>query len=214
MDEIETYRKNVLSGASSVTAATLDENCDITNLTHSDDSVFYRMVENWAFANNQITFDVTENPTNAVREGYSTVTYVINGIECNKRTHLVQAAGDKDNMISVSVYPISIGTTPIVNFYTSNDTTHSLLSTGRYSSETHTKLSWNRQGIASKIQIIENGSHYTRMSMTIQKEGQYYVTLLNNATIPSGTPFIDLATTFNTEDYRNSDKSFMTITFR
>jgi hypothetical protein len=115
---MKTYRLNIGSGETAVTAATWDTSCAPVpqDFTHTDDSGFQEIVTDghWAFDNNIIRFTASTNPTNAVREGYMTITYTVDGVSCEKRTHLVQAAGT--------------GTTPtevLINFIVDNDTSSS-----------------------------------------------------------------------------------------
>ena len=81
---MKTYRLNIGSGETAVTAATWDTSCAPVpqDFTHTDDSGFQEIVTDghWAFDNNIIRFTASTNPTNAVREGYMTITYTVDGV--------------------------------------------------------------------------------------------------------------------------------------
>ena len=100
---MKTYRIEIPSGQTAVTAATWDTSCAPVpqDFTHTDDSGFQEIVTDghWAFDNNIIRFTASTNPTNAVREGYMTITYKVNGVSCEKRTHLVQAAASSPKVV-------------------------------------------------------------------------------------------------------------------
>lgn len=100
---MKTYRLEIPSGQTAVTAATWDSSCGLVpqDFTHTDDSGFTEIVTDghWTFDNNMIKFTASTNPTNAVREGYMTITYKVNGVSCEKRTHLVQAAAASPKVV-------------------------------------------------------------------------------------------------------------------
>lgn len=113
-----TYRIDIGSGETAVTAATWNTDCGLApqDFVHTDDSGFQVIVTDghWSFDNNIIRFTASTNPTNVVREGNMTITYTVDGVSCTKVTHLVQAAGT--------------GTTPtevLINFIVDNDTSSS-----------------------------------------------------------------------------------------
>jgi hypothetical protein len=97
------YRLEIPSGETAVTAATWDSSCAPVpqDFTHTDDTGFQEIVTDghWAFDNNIIRFTASTNPTSSVREGYMTITYKVNGVSCEKRTHLVQAAGAQPKVV-------------------------------------------------------------------------------------------------------------------
>ena len=96
-----TYRIEIPSGETAVTAATWNTDCGIVpqDFTHTDDSEFQVIVTDghWIFDNNLIKFTASTNSTNFVREGNMTITYTVDGNSCTKVTHLVQAAGQGFN---------------------------------------------------------------------------------------------------------------------
>lgn len=100
---MKTYRLEIPSGQTAVTAATWNSSCGTVpqDFTHTDDSGFTEIVTDgqWAFDNNIIMFTASTNTTNSVREGYMTITYTVDGVSCEKRTHLVQAAGAQPKVI-------------------------------------------------------------------------------------------------------------------
>lgn len=208
------YLINVPSGKTNVTAATVDENCEVADVRHTWDTNFGKMVQDWSFDGRQITFTVKESASIDSESGISTVNYSVNGISCEKKTLLVQAPGDKDNKVTV-VVDVNDGTTsPVTQFHKAGSSDTILLSTSRYTSDTREKIRWANQGTATRIQLIENNGRYTRVTISIQKSGEAPITILSNATIPTGNPYINLTRTFDTEEFNRSDKSFIYITFR
>ena len=89
-----TYRIEIPSNETAVTAATWNTSCDLVpqDFTHTDDSGFQEIVTDghWIFDNNLIKFTASTNSTNFVREGNMTITYTVDGVSCTKVTHLVQ----------------------------------------------------------------------------------------------------------------------------
>lgn len=107
---MKTYRIEIPSEETAVTAATWDTSCAPVpqDFTHTDDSGFKEIVTDghWAFDNNIIRFTASTNDTSSMREGYMTITYKVNGISCAKRTHLVQAAaGTSCSCSNITSFP-------------------------------------------------------------------------------------------------------------
>ena len=98
---MKTYRLEIGSGETAVTAAPWDGECGIVSINHTDDSGFASIVTNghWEFTNNQIKFTASTNSSTSIREGYSTISYTVNGVTCEKRTHLVQAAAPSPKVV-------------------------------------------------------------------------------------------------------------------
>lgn len=213
----EIYQINVPSGRTNVTAAILDENCEANIIEHTFDSNFAKMVEtsSWNFDGRKITFTVKESASIDSETGNSMVKYSVNGIPCEeKTTRIVQAPGNKDNKVTV-VVDVNDGTTsPVTQFHKAGSSDTILLTTSRYTSDTREKIKWANQGTATRIRLIENNGRYTRVTIAIRKPGETSITILSNATIPTGNPYINLTRTFDTEELNRSDKSFIYITFR
>jgi hypothetical protein len=119
-----------------------------------------------------------------------------------------------DGKIKVKV-DLNDGTTsPAVKFLNSSNT--ELLGVVRYTVDTETTSTWKvASGTCTKIQFVEMGGNYTRVSVTIQKSGQAPITLLNNGTIPSTSgSYLSLDRSFKIEDYYDSSTCTITIRFR
>ena len=206
---MKTYRLNIGSGETAVTAATWDTSCGPVpqDFTHTDDSGFQEIVTDghWAFDNNIIRFTASTNPTNAVREGYMTITYTVDGVSCEKRTHLVQAAGtgstpSYDFKLSISV-PQGY-TSPVVQFYTANGTYMGGYS--RTSTSEVVNLSWQGSGTITKMTFAENGGHLSAVTVRAYDSSL----LINNQPLNSGSvTTIDLLQNINTSDYSGNNRT-------
>jgi hypothetical protein len=119
-----------------------------------------------------------------------------------------------DGEIKVKVVLNDGTTSPAVKFLNSSNT--ELLGVVRYTVDTETTGTWKvASGTCTKIQFVEMGGNYTRVSVTIQKSGQASITLLNNGTIPSTSgSYLSLDRSFKIEDYYDSSTCTITITFR
>lgn len=206
---MKTYRLNIGSGETAVTAATWDTSCAPVpqDFTHTDDSGFQEIVTDghWAFDNNIIRFTASTNPTNAVREGYMTITYKVNGSSCEKRTHLVQAAGSgstPSNSFKLSISVPQGKTSPVVQFYTANGTYMGGYS--RTSTSEVVTLSWQDTGTITKMTFAENGSQLSAVTVRAYDSSL----LINNQPLNSSTvTIIDLLQNINTSDYSDGNRT-------
>lgn len=205
---MKTYRLEIPSGETAVTAATWDSSCGIVpqDFTHTDDSGFQEIVTDghWTFDNNMIKFTASTNPTSSVREGYMTITYKVNGSSCEKRTHLVQAAGTGStptNSFKISITVPNGKTSPVVQFYTANGTYMGGYS--RVSTDTVDTVNWQGTGIVTKMTFAENGS----MLSAVTVHAHNGTTLISNQSLNTGTATtIDLLQNINTADYSDGTK--------
>ena len=206
---MKTYRLEIPSGETAVTAATWDTSCAPVpqDFTHIDDSGFQEIVTDghWAFDNNIIRFTASTNPTSSVREGYMTITYKVNGASCEKRTHLVQAAGSgstPSNSFKLSISVPQGKTSPVVQFYTANGTYMGGYS--RTSTSEVVTLSWQGTGTITKMTFAENGSQLSAVTVRAYDSSL----LINNQPLNSGSVTnIDLLQNINTSDYSDGNKT-------
>lgn len=206
---MKTYRIEIPSGQTAVTAATWDTSCAPVpqDFTHTDDTGFQEIVTDghWAFDNNIIRFTASTNTTNSVREGYMTITYKVNGVSCEKRTHLVQAAGtgstpSYDFKLAIDVPQGK--TSPVIQFYTANGTY--MGGYGRVSTDSEVELTWQGSGTITKMTFAENGSYLSAVTV----HGHAGITLINNQPLNSGSvTTIDLTQSFNTSDYSGNNRT-------
>ena len=126
--------------------------------------------------------------------------------------HSCEDPGDGKIKVSVDVNP---GTTsPAVHFLNSSNT--QLLGVTRYTTDTETTGTWKAtSGTCTKLQFVEMGGNYTRLTITIQKTGQAPITLLQNGIIPSTSgSYLSLDRSFKIEDYYDSSTCTIYLTFR
>lgn len=206
---MKTYRIEIPSGETAVTAATWDTSCALVpqDFTHTDDSGFQEIVTDghWAFDNNIIRFTASTNTTDSVREGYMTITYKVNGASCEKRTHLVQAAGSGSTPSYDFKLAIDVPqgkTSPVIQFYTANGTY--MGGYGRVSTDSEVELTWQGSGTITKMTFAENGSYLSAVTV----HGHAGITLINNQPLNSGSvTTIDLLQNINTADYSDGIKT-------
>lgn len=210
---MKTYRIEIPSGQTAVTAATWDTSCAPVpqDFTHTDDSGFQEIVTDghWAFDNNIIRFTASTNPTNAVREGYMTITYKVNGSSCEKRTHLVQAAGTGSTAsgVNISIHVPTGQTSPRIAFLNNGGT---VLGSVIRSGESVTNMQWSTSGTCTQVSFLENGGNMTGVTMNIYAG----TTVINNQPLSPGSTetVIQLTQSFNTSDYNDGNRT-ISLTF-
>ena len=208
-----TYRIDVPSGETGVTAASWNTDCGIVpqDFTHTDDSGFQEIVTDghWTFDNNMIKFTASTNPTSSVREGYMTITYTVDGNNCTKVTHLVQAAGTGSTAggVNVSIHVPTGQTSPRIAFLNNGGT---VLGSVTRSGEGVTNMQWTTNGTCTQMSFLENGGNMTGVTMNIYAG----TTVINNQPLSPGSTetIIQLTQSFNTSDYNDGNRT-ISLTF-
>lgn len=212
-EENNAYRIEIPSGETAVTAATWNTDCGIVpqDFTHTDDSGFQEIVTDghWTFDNNMIKFTASTNPTSSVKEGYMTITYTVDGVSCEKRTHLVQAAGTGSTAggVNVSIHVPTGQTSPRIAFLNNGGT---VLGSVTRSGEGVTNMQWTTNGTCTQMSFLENGGNMTGVTMNIYAG----TTVINNQPLSPGSTetIIQLTQSFNTSDYNDGNRT-ISLTF-
>lgn len=94
-----TYRYNIPSGGTEITAATLNNGCSIENFSTSSDTTMQDIVSDFSFDGTNIRITASTNSTTSQREGYMTLSYRINGNDCSNVLHFVQSAAPQPKVL-------------------------------------------------------------------------------------------------------------------
>lgn len=208
-----TYRIEIPSGETAVTAASWNTDCGVVpqDFTHTDDSGFQEIVTDghWAFDNNIIRFTASTNPTSSVREGNMTITYTVDGNNCTKVTHLVQAAGTGSTAggVKISIHVPTGQTSPRIAFLNNGGT---VLGSVTRSGEGVINMQWTTNGTCTQMSFLENGGNMTGVTMNIYAG----TTVINNQPLSPGSTetIIQLTQSFNTSDYNDGNRT-ISLTF-
>jgi len=150
---------------------------------------------------------INANTSSSSREGYGEIMYNIDGTECSKILHLVQAGSGGDFKLTVNVP--SGKTSPAFKFLDRNGNV--LFSHIRVNGGIVGELSsWNRSGTCTQMEFVENGSYLTLVTL-MNNNG---VKIINSQSLNPGTTQtrIDLTQSFNTSDYTGGTK-VLSLTF-
>lgn len=194
------------SSGGTITAATWSKNC-ITNVSTSN-------VPSWittgGTASKTLTLHGDSWTGTTEKKATITVNYKASGTDCSNSLIVTQEGGSgPDGKIKVQIILRNGVTSPYLSFKTASNT--QVLGVPRYSVNTTQAISISN-GTCTKLGFSELGGGATRISITLQKQGNAPISLLSNANIPSSTAtYLTLLNSFDTSNYNDSNTCTLSI---